>query len=138
MDTPIRAVRVYLVEDSPIMLRLLRELLSAIGIQIVGTSGRAAIAVADIVKLSPDVVVVDIALESGTGFDVLRTIARKKLASRPLCIMLTNHTHERFREAAATLGVSYFFDKSEDILHMMKVFADLQAGIPQQGNGTEH
>ena len=67
-------LRVYLVEDSAIMSPMLRTLIEAVGARIVGNSGSAKSAIGDIKVLQPDVVVIDIGLREGNGFDVLKAL----------------------------------------------------------------
>lgn len=120
------ALRVYLVEDSPIISKLLRELVEGIGATMIGEADAANAAIAEIRALRPDVVVVDIRLREGTGFDVLIALRDSFGARAPIYIMLTNYVGEAYRNAAKALGVDYFFDKSRQISEMLRVLG----GIP--------
>ena len=137
MVTPKQQLRVYLVEDSPIMLRLLNELLKGVGVCIVGHSNSATIAISEIEALLPDVIVVDIALQSGNGFEVLRTFAGRKRDDCPTRIVLTNFTSAPYRSAAEQLGVEYFFDKSFEILEMVKAVTSMTAGAAHKRNAPD-
>jgi DNA-binding NarL/FixJ family response regulator len=137
METSNQQPRIYLVEDSPILLRLLRELLQSVGIAIVGHSDSAAIAIAEIGALRPDVIIVDIALQSGNGFDVLTAFAGRKESRHPICIVLTNYTSAPYQNAAKRLGVEYFFDKSTEILKMLKILTSMKASAGRQKNGSD-
>ena len=136
MVTPKQQLRVYLVEDSPILLRLLKEFLKGVGVCIVGHSDSATIATGEIEALLPDVIIVDIALQSGNGFEVLRTFSGRKQDDCPTRIVLTNFTSAPYRNAAEQLGVEYFFDKSFEILEMVKAVASMTAGAHQR-NGSD-
>jgi DNA-binding NarL/FixJ family response regulator len=71
-DTPIR---VYLLDDHELVRRGLHDLLSAEpGLQIVGESGSAVRATAEIVRLAPDVAVLDGRLPDGSGIEVCRDV----------------------------------------------------------------
>jgi len=118
-----RQPRIYLVEDSPIILNLLTELIQATGATIIGHSDNARAAVADIDALRPDVITVDILLRSGTGFDVLKEIAKKKADQQPVRIVLTNYTMPVYRDAAERLGAEHFFDKATEIREVLTVLA---------------
>ena len=86
-----RAYRIYVVEDSTILLRLLHEMLSAIpDVDIVGSSESADEAITQIVAAAPDAIIVDLLLQSGTGYDVLEGVALQ--GKLPLSIVLTNFT----------------------------------------------
>ena len=118
------AYRIYVVEDSTILLRLLREMLSAIpGVEIVGQSERADEAIAQIVATAPNAIIVDLLLQSGTGYDVLEGVALQ--GKLPLSIVLTNFTMAPHPGRAARLGAAYFFDKSTEISRMLRLIAEL-------------
>ena len=119
--------RVYLVEDSPILAKLLVGLLEAEkDVVVVGQSDAASAATEDIVRLAPDVVIVDLHLRVGTGIDVLREISGTGVA--PLCIVLSNHSSAPYRKAALEAGARYFFDKSTEIPLMLAKVRSVQRG----------
>ena len=122
---PKRAYRVYLVEDSNILLRLLQEMLAVIpGTFVVGHSDSAEEAIAEIVETKPDAIIVDLLLQHGTGYDVLEGVAMQS-AKLPLSIVLTNFTMAPHPGRAARLGAAYFFDKSSEIARMFRVITEL-------------
>ena len=104
---------------------VLRTLIEAIGAKVVGNSGAAGSAIDDIKVLRPDVVVIDIGLRQGNGFDVLKALSRDTSEHRPRRIVLTNHTLDQYRKAAKRWGADYFFDKSKDIPDMLRVLRDI-------------
>lgn len=119
-------LRVYLVEDSTILGRLLIEMFRIEdGVLLVGRAKDAATAIDEINTIKPDVVVVDIALQSGTGFDVIRSFPERSDATRPTFFVLTNYAVGQFREAAQRLGVNHFFEKSTEIVKMFNVIRSL-------------
>jgi DNA-binding NarL/FixJ family response regulator len=109
MGMSVRQTRIYLVEDSAILLRLLRERLQSVGADVVGQSDSARIAIREIRRLRPDAIIVDITLQRGNGFDVLRALAEEENCDRPVRIVLTNHSSAPYRNAAKRLGVEHFF-----------------------------
>ena len=119
-----RRLRVYLVEDSTIMVGLLRDLLTVDPrLEVVGESTNANTAIAGIAALVPDVAVIDIALEDSSGFDVLKALGKIDRDACPLRIVLSNFASERYRTEAARLGADYFFDKNGEILELLKTLA---------------
>jgi two-component system, OmpR family, response regulator len=118
-------IGVYLVEDSEIMSTLLKELLEGNGASIVGHAESASIAIADVARVKPDVVIVDIALRQGNGFDVLKAISGDTSAKRPLLVVLTNYTLKTYRNAAKRFGADFFFDKSNQIPELMRTVRTL-------------
>ena len=121
-------ISVYLVEDSPLILRGLTELIEAGGsATVVGHADTASAAIADIATLHPDAVTVDITLKGGNGFDVLEAIAINSEDHPPLRIVLTNYTFDSYRDAAHQLGADYFFDKAKQIPEVLTVLESLNA-----------
>jgi DNA-binding NarL/FixJ family response regulator len=121
MDSNPRRLRLYLVEDSPIVLALLRELLAdEAGIECVGHSRDAPAAIADIARLDPDAIILDIALKDGTGFDVLRSLPPPG-TPRPVVLVLSNFALPRYRDEAKRLGADHYFDKSHEIVALLGV-----------------
>jgi CheY-like chemotaxis protein len=112
-------LRVYLVEDSPIITKLLRELIGGIGATIVGVADGATAAIADIPRRRPDVVLIDIVLREGSGFDVLKALRNRFGDKGPARIVLTNYTLDGYRATARRLGAEHFFDKSVQIHEML-------------------
>jgi DNA-binding NarL/FixJ family response regulator len=93
------------------------------GVEIVGHSERADEAIAQIVAAAPDAIIVDLLLQSGTGYDVLEGVALQ--GKLPLSIVLTNFTMAPHPGRAARLGAAYFFDKSTEISRMLRLIAEL-------------
>ena len=111
----------YLVEDSSIIVGLLRDLLAVDpAIEVVGESTNAKTAIAGITALVPDVAVIDIALEDSSGFDVLRALSKLATSVPTTLVVLSNFATERYRAEAARLGADYFFDKNGEILDLLK------------------
>ena len=104
---------VYLVEDSALVLDRLAKLLQGVpGTAVVGHSGSAQAAIGDILKSRPDVVVLDLHLAPGSGFDVL-TAVHANLPKTDVFV-LSNFSSEPYRRHAHRLGARDFFDKSND------------------------
>ncbi|HZP93610.1 MAG TPA: response regulator [Burkholderiales bacterium] len=101
----------FLVEDSPIIRERLEEMLASIeGARTVGCAAAADEAIRNILDARPDVVVLDIRLAQGSGFDVLRAL-RERTPEIDV-YMLSNFATEPYRRLAQRLGATEFFDKS--------------------------
>ena len=115
-------LRVLVVEDSKVLVGRIVERLEAIAnVAVVGIADAAANAIEQIDRLRPDVLIVDIALASGTGFDVLRALRRRGGSDTPTAIMFTNHSSPPYRDAAARLGAAHFFDKNSDFVRLVEL-----------------
>lgn len=125
-------VRVYLVEDSPILTKLLVGLIEAdSGALVVGQADNARTALAEIRSLNPDLVVLDLHLREGNGVDVIRALRAAGETSLPTLVVLTNHSGLPYRKAAREAGADHFFDKSTEIPSMLSLIRSLMgAGGP--------
>src|SRR6185295_15400986 len=96
-------MRIFLVENSPHILKRLSEVLSAPpGVVLVGQAAGAKQAVEEILRLRPQVVLLDVELDQGTGFDVL--VALRDNAPEIDAYMLTSFVIDALRGLAGKLG----------------------------------
>ena len=122
--------KVFLVEDSPLVLARLKEILaSAPGAELVGEAGTAGEAIAGILQARPDMVFVDLNLAEGSGFDVLRAL-QPRLPEVDF-FMLSNFATYPYRQLAERLGAKDYFDKSKD-------FERLRELVAQRAVATTH
>ena len=135
LDSSGNPLRIYIVDDSPIIVHLLRELLEGgTDLEIVGDTGQASVALAQIPERSPHVAIVDIALQAGTGYDVLRGLATQG-PRRPLVMMLSNFATQNYRDEALKLGADLFFDKHDEIIDLVRTITAM-ARRPQEPSGS--
>ncbi len=118
--------KVFIVEDSALVLKRLTARIGALPhTQVVGHAARADEAVCAIVSEKPDVVVLDLKLAQGTGFDVLIELHDK--APGIDLYMLSNHSTGAYRRQAERLGARGFFDKTTQFEHIYEVLAERAA-----------
>jgi DNA-binding NarL/FixJ family response regulator len=104
---------IYLVEDSGVVRQRLEALLADVPqARVVGHASGAREAISDILAKQPDIVLCDLNLAQGTGFDVLRALNAE--APEIECYMLSNFATQPYRRLAAELGACDFFDKSSE------------------------
>jgi DNA-binding NarL/FixJ family response regulator len=115
-------VNVFLVEDSSLLRERLEALLAAIpGARTVGHAAGAQEALRGILAERPDVVVLDLHLTDGNGFDVLRGL--RDAGTQVDVYVLTNYAVEAYRRKAQRLGARGFFDKTNDIAQLRDALA---------------
>ena len=108
------AVRVLLVEDSPIVAERVKESIREIpGVCVVDTLDRESAAVDTLARGGIDVVIIDQHLNRGTGFGVLRALPRLE-RPRPVIIIFTSYDLPEYRRQAMALGADHFLDKAQD------------------------
>ena len=113
---------VFLVEDSPLLRPRLEAMLAGIaGARLLGQAAGAQAALDAILAGRPDAVVLDIHLEEGNGFDVLKAL--QKSAPQVAVYVLTNFPTEPYRRKAESLGARGFFDKSGEFERLRDALA---------------
>jgi DNA-binding NarL/FixJ family response regulator len=61
-------------------------------------------------KLKPELIVIDIRMPGGSGFDVLKHAKETSPGSK--IIILTNFANDQYKKKSLSEGADYFFDKS--------------------------
>jgi len=125
--TPItNPLRVFVVEDTlPIRMRI-EEMVAEAGAAAVGHAGGVDAAIRGILDLRPELVILDIQLADGTGFDVLRAIRGQ--APDVDIYLFSNFAAYPYRQLAERLGARGFFDKSREFDRMRDLVAQRAAG----------
>lgn len=117
---------IYVVEDSAPVRDRIREMVREIpDTQLVGESDSEADAILGISRTAPKLVILDLNLKQGTGFEVLRQV--KASAPDTLVAVVTNFGTVQFREKCEQMGANYFFDKTKsykllvELLHQLVI-----------------
>ena len=101
-------------DDSSLIRERLFGLLSAFdGIDTIELARDTSEAKNKIVELNPDIVILDIRMPGGGGFEVLRTMKEKNIKS--CVIILTSYPYPQYRDKSLELGADYFLSKETDI-----------------------
>lgn len=115
-------MNVFIVEDSEAMRNNLRDMLAEFpDVEIVGHAVDEAGAIENINTLLPDVVILDLNLQSGSGITVLKNV--KKNHGGIKVMVLTNCTDEFYADACKRAHADFFFDKSFQFMEVRKVFS---------------
>ncbi len=126
-------MKVIIVEDSEVVRASLCGMLSGIpGVEIVAQAADEAGALSRINSLQPDVVILDLHLQQGSGLNVLLNIKQNQFAGK--VIVLSNYASEPYISRCKNAGADYFLDKSfqfmlvADVLKHL-IFADVQNSL---------
>ena len=115
-------MKIFLVEDSLVARGQLAAMLATIpGAQIIGQAERAMPAIRDILTLRPDLVLLDVHLAEGSGFDVLNAV-HVAAPEIDFC-MLTSFSAHPYRELAESLGARAVFDKGSEFERVRELVA---------------
>jgi len=117
-------LQVYIADDSVVVRGKLKEALEENGaMQVIGESGDAVQAIAEIRSLDPQAVIIDIRMPGGGGLPVLLDIKTRTPAR--IAIILTSFPYQEYRDAYLAAGADYFFDKIKDTSQMIETLAGL-------------
>jgi DNA-binding NarL/FixJ family response regulator len=103
----------YLVDDSPLLReRLLSQISEIAGIDMLGWASKADDATQAIQLLRPDVVVLDLQLEQGSGIDVLEAIRKRNLPTS--VIIFTCFSSSQYGKLCLEKGADFFLSKTQE------------------------
>lgn len=105
-------MNVFLVEDSPSIRDRLHVSIAESGGTVVGEADNQHDAIQGIVRCTPQLVILDIALAVGNGIEVLRSVKASLPSIR--VIVLSNYSSPPYRNRCRELGADYFLDKNQE------------------------
>jgi two-component system, OmpR family, response regulator len=118
-------LRVLLVEDSSLIAGRLAELIRRLPeVDLIETVATEEDAISHVAADHPDALILDLHLRSGSGFGVLRALARGAGGQRPKVVILTNFSLPEYRREAELYGVAAFLDKSRDYFQLPTLLKD--------------
>ncbi|HWJ81071.1 MAG TPA: response regulator transcription factor [Nocardioides sp.] len=122
------SIRVYLVDDHEIVRRGIASLIASLAddIEVVGQAATASVALPDILRLRPDVVVLDAQLPDGTGIDLCREMRSHNPDIRGL--ILTSYDSEDSVSSAILAGASGYVLKQIDGTNLVSGIRLIAAG----------
>ena len=130
------SLRVLLAEDSTLLAARLTELIHRLpDVELVGTVDSEADTLSHVAADTPDVLILDLHLRSGSGFGVLRALSRSGSPARtrrPKIVILTNFGLPEYRREAEAFGVEAFLDKSRDYFRLPSLLTDFARDRTQQ------
>lgn len=108
-----QAIRVYVVDDTDHVRRMLTTMLAVDGFVVVGGAADGASAIQDVVDHDPDVVVIDYKMPTMDGLETARRI-REARPTQPV-ILYTAFADAEVEAAAAAIGVAVCLGKVEGL-----------------------
>jgi len=118
-------VKVVIVDDSAAVRERLIIMISDLpGLEISGQAEDAQEGIRLIRELKPDVVLLDIRMPEGSGFDVLACI-QNDVRPKPCVIVLTNYPYPQYQKKCLENGADYFFDKSSEFEKIVGILQTL-------------
>ncbi|QDF95725.1 response regulator [Azoarcus sp. DD4] len=124
-------LRVFLVEDSPLLRGLLSDILAELGgIAVIGSAADEAAALQALEARDADLAIVDLQLASGSGIGVLRALnAEPERFGRPRTVVFSAYGHAPLRELCRRLGVDGYFDKAQQMNELIAYVEAARAAL---------
>lgn len=104
---------------------LTRTLQTVPGLESAGVAWTAAGGIAAFESRRPDVVILDLVLQAGSGFEVLLRIKEHTPACQVL--VFTGHDEDSFRKRCLAAGADYFLSKNRDHGELLHVLRNIRA-----------
>jgi two-component system chemotaxis response regulator CheY len=133
-------MRILLIDDSPEFLEVATRYLSAAPeFEVVGRAHTAQEGLLQVLRLQPDLVLMDLAMPDMNGLEATRKI--KTLPVPPCVIILTLYDNPEYRQAAEAALADGFIPKSEfasQLLPLIQRLSTLQAPRPVKEKTVKH
>lgn len=126
--------RVFLVDDHDIVRRGVRDLLvSARDIDVVGDAGSVREAVPAIVRLEPDIMLLDLHLQDGTGIEICRAV--RSIKPSICALLLTAAGDDEAMAAAVLAGAAGYLVKAGSSSSLLRAIRDAKSGTTLMDGG---
>jgi two-component system, NarL family, response regulator DevR len=122
-------IRILLVDDSELVRRGIKSVLTLQTdppMRVVGEAASVSSAVNECLRVKPDVVLLDIRLPDGSGFDACRQILQKLPDTR--IVVLTAFSNDNFVYEAVTSGAQGYLMKEIDAAALVQALQDVASG----------
>jgi two-component system response regulator DevR len=122
-------IRILLVDDSELVRRGIKTVLSAHPepqLRVVGEAGNVEQAITECIRHRPDLVLLDIRLPDGSGFDACRQILQRNPDIK--IIVLTSYSNDNFVYEAVTSGAQGYLMKEIDPAGLIQAILDVSSG----------
>ena len=129
--------RVFLADDHKLFLSGLRAVLqNEAWIDVVGTASDGSQALEEIVRLRPDIVVVDISMPEMNGIEVIKRMKGQGVAAKPL--VLSMHLDKRIIKEALLAGAMGYVLKESDEAAFIEAVRTVRDGGYYFSGGALH
>lgn len=117
---------IYIVEDSPaVMERLVEAVVDIPHARVVGSADAVKAAIDGVRTAKPRVLILDIQLRGGSGFQVLKQLRATGLCRPETVIVVTNYPSDDYRNASRECGADHFFDKASEFHKVREILLQM-------------
>jgi len=117
-----KLLRIMVVEDSiPLRQRIVEAIEDAPLLNMIGWADTEVGALAKIEVLHPDVVILDIRLNEGSGLKVLAALRNKALEPMPGVVVYTSCPRAEYMPRVMEMGADHFLEKGTQLPDLLRV-----------------
>jgi len=117
-------MNLLIIEDSPLIVERIQNIVSKFNeISVIGSVDTVKEAEEKILGMKPDVIILDIHLQDGSGLGLQYLISSKGLDIKT--VILTNYSSPILQEKSFEMGAKYFLDKSNDFEKLSDVLNEI-------------
>lgn len=129
MDQPQAPIKVFLVDDSIPVRERVAQMLRESDLDVVGQAAAPKAAIEGILATEPQIVVLDIQLQGGTGLDVLRAV--RLAAPHIVFVVLSNNSGPAYRKLYRIEGAVRFLDKNAEFDQLVQTIFQVSHRSPK-------
>ena len=118
--------RILVADDHPMIAEALDVLLRDTDYELVGRVGSGSEAVAQVQRLKPDLLLLDVHMPGGSGLDVLRQL--RDMRTAPAVVLLTAGMNDTQLVAAENLVADGIVLKTSDPAHLLECMDQVRSG----------
>lgn len=119
--------RVYIVEDHPVVRSFLSQLVQAdLGFVVTGMSADVRHAISDVAVQKPDLVILDLSLADGHGFELIKDLGA--LPRAPRVLVFSTHEEELYAERVLEAGALGYVRKTASPEELSEAIRRVLAG----------
>lgn len=119
--------RIFLVDDHPLVREWLTNLINQQpDLTVCGEAESAPVALGEIGRLKPDVVIVDITLADGSGLELVKDI--KRVSAESLSLVLSMHDERTYAERSLRAGARGYVSKRDSTRQIVDAIRRVMEG----------
>jgi DNA-binding NarL/FixJ family response regulator len=119
--------KIYILDDHPVVIEGLKKILEGLDdLQVVGTAEDSTVAMEQIAKLKPDVLILDITLKDRSGVDMIKKI--KQAFPELMVLVYSMHDENVYAERSLRAGAMGYVMKGEPASRLLMAIRQVVGG----------
>ncbi len=117
-------MEILIVDDSDVIRNSLKKMLNPLDVvSLIHSVSNISHAKLILEIIKPVVVITDIRMPNGNGFELLEYMDKKHMELKT--IMITNYDYPQFKQKALKLGVDHFLNKTNDLDRLIPIISSM-------------